>query len=280
MEMNVFKRNSLIIITGCDSGIGKALTGLLLEKNFSVLISYLEKNPFPPADNLYACHLDLREEKSIVSFADYARNLIACGMSLFSLVNNAGIAKGGPVENVPLSLFREVMEVNFFGLVALTKEMIPSLILSKGKLVIHGSMAGRIALPFLSPYTSSKFALEGFTDSLRRELNPCGVKTVLLNTAGVATPIWNKAKVQDISNIDRKYLGSLKEFREKFIETGNSGLDSLIAAKKIYRIIIKKNPAPRYVIAKSRIVSKLEMMIPARIFDFIVRKLFSMDYGL
>jgi len=278
--MKIPDTKNLVIITGCDSGIGEALAGLLIEKNCTVLISYLEKNPFPPADNLYSCRLDLLEQGSITSFTEYAVKLLAGGMKLFALVNNAGIAKGGPVENISLEIFREVMEVNFFGLAALTQKMIPSLIVSRGKLIINGSMAGRIALPFLAPYAASKFALEGFTDSLRRELNPLGINTILLNTAGIATPIWKKSKNQNIELTNTKYRKSMKEFREKFIETGESGLDPRKAAEDIFRIMMKENPAPRYIISKNRLISRLELMIPDRLFDYIVRKLFSMDYSL
>lgn len=279
IDLNHNKTN-LVIVTGCDSGIGQSLAEILINNGFTVLISYLENNPFPSLSNLHSRQLDLRNQASINSFMHYTRELLAGGLSLFALVNNAGAAKGGPVENIPVSLFREIMEINFFGIVTLTRELIPSLISSRGKIIIHGSMAGKIALPFLAPYTSSKFALEGFTDSLRRELNPFGIKTVLLNTAGVATPIWEKAKEQDMSIIDLKYQNSLKEFRVKFIETGNSGLDPRKAAEKIFRIIKKKNPSDRYIIAKNVIISKIEMMIPVRVFDWIVRRLFSMNYGL
>lgn len=271
-------RNSLVIVTGCDSGMGMELAQLLVNRGFAVLASYLEENIFHCTENLFTHRLDLRDEESIMSFTAYAGGIIDRGFNLYALVNNAGIAKGGPVESIPLAMLREVMEVNFFGLAAVTREMIPYLIQSRGRIIIHGSMAGKIALPFLSPYTASKAALEGYTGSLRRELNPLGIKTVLLNTAGVATPIWNKAREQDMSMMHSRYRESLKQFREKFIDAGNSGLDQHIAAEKILRIIMKKNPAPRYIIARSRLVSKLELMIPEKLFDLIVKKLFSMNY--
>lgn len=269
----------MVVITGCDSGMGKNLAELCLAKGHPVCISYCEVDPLPGESGLFSYKMDLRDETQIIAFADECTRVASMGYKLHALINNAGIALGGPVENVPMRIFRDVMEVNFFGLVNLTQRMIPLLIRDRGTLLIHGSMAGRIALPFLSPYASSKFALEGLADSLRRELSPLGIKTVLLETAGVATPIWKKARNMDINIFDPKYLPSLNLFLEKFVDTGNLGLDSMVAAQRIYHIIMKKNPRARYIIAKSVLLSRMEMIIPSRILDRILAKLFGMNYG-
>ena len=119
--------------------------------------------------------MDLRVPADVEAFIAFVKGLCASGHSLAAVVDNAGVALGGPVEDLPMSLFREVFEINFFGAVRIAQAFIPELVASRGRIVVIGSMAGRVALPFLSPYASSKFALEGFCDSLRRELNPFGV---------------------------------------------------------------------------------------------------------
>ena len=140
-------------------------------------------------------------------------------------------------------------------------------------------MAGRIALPFLSPYVSTKFALEGFSDSLRRELLPFGIKTVLIEPGGIATPIWNKSKKQDTSFVDNKYKKSLNVFKEIFIESGNSGMDVDKATEYILKIINKKNPKDRYIVAENRFTTFLPLLIPRKIIDKLLLKNFKMDYG-
>ena len=269
----------LAVITGCDSGLGKSLGEVMLNEGFAIVVSHLDQNPFPESSKTFPCHLDLRNEDEIESFARFVRKYLQKGYQLEYLINNSGIALGGPIENLPLKVIREVFEVNFFGLISLTQKLIPDIIEAKGRIIIIGSMAGRIALPFLSPYVSTKFALEGFSDSLRRELNPFGVKTILFEPAGIATPIWNKAKKQDISFADNKYKESLKIFENKFIDQGNYGMSPRIAAGQIFKIIQKENPKARYVISKSKLSSCLQLFLPDKLLDSIVAKLFSMDYG-
>ena len=269
----------LAAITGCDSGIGKSLAGIFADAGYTVIISYLETNPFAGRSNIIAHKLDLRDSASINSFATLVNRYCSEGHCLEYFINNAGIALGGPFENLPMEIYRSVMEINFMGLVALTQNILSCLIRSRGRLVINGSMAGRIALPFLSPYTASKFALEGWCDSVRRELNPLGVRTILLETAGVATPIWNKALNQDSSFADQKYAASLRNFREKFIAGGTRGMATDKAAAQIYRAITKKRPRARYIIAGNRLLSWAETLIPASLLDRLAIKMFSMHYG-
>ncbi len=269
---------NLTVITGCDSGIGESLCRLLHNDGRDVAISYLENNPFQGEPKIFSQRLDLCKEDEIVSFASFLKELSG-EYRIDCLVNNAGIAMGGPIENIPIDIIRRVFEVNFFGLISLMQKLLPELIKSKGRIMNIGSMAGRISMPFLSPYVASKFALRGFTHSLRRELLPYGIKTVLIEPAAIATPIWNKAKEQDMSFIDEKYSKSSGEFLGKFVNSGNYGMEVGEAAKKIFSILDKKNPKTHYIIAKKRFSAYLPTIFPDRYIDKKVLKAFSMDYG-
>ncbi|MCU0848492.1 MAG: SDR family oxidoreductase [Spirochaetes bacterium] len=267
------------VITGCDSGIGEALARLLADEGRHCIISYLDRNPFEGDDRVDAVRLDLTDGKSIDEFCARTSFIAGKGLRIGCLVNNAGIALAGPVEDTPIEIFRKVFEVNFFGLVRLTQKLMPVLIRDRGSIYITGSLAGRIAMPFLSPYASSKFAVEGFAESLRREMLPYGIKTVLIEPAGVATPIWNKSRNQDTSFIQKKYGKSIGEFMKKFVEPGNKSMPVGRAAKRIYSIMKKKRPAARYIIAKNMLATKLELMMPKKMTDRLLVRLFSMDYG-
>lgn len=273
------KSRGLIVITGCDSGVGKSLVTVLLQMGYTVVQSYLDQNPFEHTPNVYSQKMDLRKPDEVNDFCRYVKDLCQGGKKLEAVIANAGVALGGSIENLPMSIYRECFEINFFGAVEIIQALIPELIRDQGRIMIHGSMAGRIALPFLSPYVSTKFALEGFCDSLRREMNPFGIKTILLESAAIATPIWNKAKTQDISFMDKKYLKSLYLFQEKFIEGGNSGMDMEVAALKIGEILNKKNPKPRYIISKNKAGSKALLLLPSILLDIAVAKMYEMDYG-
>lgn len=269
----------LVAITGCDSGIGRGLASACLRRGWAVAVSYLEENPFAQVPGVFAKRLDLRVDGEGDAFAEFVKARCTDGHVLRALVDNAGVALGGPFENLPMALYREVFEVNFFGLVRLSQRLLPELIAAKGKLVVVGSLAGRIALPFLSPYTATKYALEGFCDSVRRELLPFGVRTVLLEVAGVATPIWNKALAQDVSFMAPRYAASMEAFKRKFIVEGNHGLEVERAAERIARILELETPRARYVVSKSPLLDWLKMRIPGRLLDRVVLRMFEMRYG-
>ena len=269
----------LVVITGCDSGIGESLCRVCINYGYYAVISYQAQNLFSPEPNVFAFKMDLRKKEEIDQFVLFIKDILKQSFHLECIVNNAGIALGGPIENLPMEIFRDNFEVNYFGLVYFTQNMIPLLIKSRGKIMNIGSMAGRIALPFLSPYASSKYALEGFNDSLRRELLPFGIRTVIVEPGGIATPIWNKSKKQERAFVDEKYLKSLDEFTKKFVDKGNSGMDSDRAAKDIFSIILKKNPKDRYIIAKNRFTASLPLLLPVKLLDKLFLKMFRMEYG-
>jgi NAD(P)-dependent dehydrogenase (short-subunit alcohol dehydrogenase family) len=267
--------NDLVVITGTDSGIGAKLSEAFLAKGYKVLATYLQKPATETATNI---RCDLREEKSIASVAEAAADLVQKGATLACLVNNAGVAFGGGIENLPLALYRENFEINFFGLVSLTQKLIPHLVKSKGRIILHGSAAGRTAAPFLSPYVSTKFALEGFADCLRRELLPYGIKVTLLETGGVDTPIWKGFETQDRSFMDRKFDKSMELFGKNFLG-GPKGMSAEEAASKIMAVFEKKNPPARAIIAKSPMRERLIRSLPSGLLDKAFIKMFGMDYG-
>jgi len=269
----------LTVVTGSDSGIGKSCAEMLLKNGAGVAVSYLETNPFKENPSCYSFRADMTKESDIEKFAKSIKKLCASGYSLKSLFCNAGVALGGPVENTPLETYRRVFEINYFSYVSLIQKLIPLLRESRGMIMIHGSLAGRIALPFLAPYTSSKFALEAFADALRRELNPFGIKTVLLETAAVATPIWTKARKIDNSFVDEVYMDSLNVFMENFVDSGSRGMPVDRAAEKIIRIMEMDKPRSRYIISGTPINSFIQTVLPDRVIDRLVKKYFRMNYG-
>lgn len=269
----------LIAITGCDSGIGESLCRIFIRQGYRIVISYLEKNPFEKDKTVTAIRLDLRDERQIKKFAEIINQYCDKGYTLEYFINNAGVAMGGPFENIPLEIYRTIFEINFFGLISITQKILTSLIKSHGRLVINGSMAGRVALPFLSPYVSTKYALEGWCDSIRRELNPYGIRTILLEPGGIATPIWARALEQDYSFADKKYETSMRLFKNNFIAGGAKGMDVDAAAKQIFRFITKARPGARYIVAQNRLLSFLETLVPSRLLDMLVIRMFLMHYG-
>jgi len=273
----------LVVITGCDSGIGKSLCETYLKNGYTVAASYLYNAMINPSPDLFQKKMDLRLTDDIKDFYDFTQSILQKGFSLSHFINNAGVAVFGPVENLPLYAFRETFDINFFGMVALVKYYIPHLIQSRGTIIVIGSTAGKVATPFSSPYCSSKFAVEGFCDSLRRELIPHKIKTILIEPAGIQTPIWKtgweNARQKYFQNFDKKYLKSF-EIMEKTVILNTAGrLSQEKCAEKIYRISLKRHPKARYMIAKNYLPEWLKLHVPSPIIDFALQKILGMNYG-
>jgi NAD(P)-dependent dehydrogenase (short-subunit alcohol dehydrogenase family) len=268
----------LTVITGCDSGIGRSLCEVFTEHGEAVAASVLAEGSLVAAHGLFVKPMDLCQSDDIAAFAAFVQELTQQGYRLDTLINNAGIGRFGPVENLPLTAYRETFEVNFFGMVALTQKLLPGLIQNRGTIVIMGSLAGRVALPFLSPYTATKSALIGWGESLRRELRPLGVRTILVEPGAIATPIWNKGRQQDLSFVGEKYRRVLASGMDSMIDSGNQGLDPRRAAEIIYHIAHQKRPRARYIVSKSPVIDTLMTLVPVELMDVIIARVFRMHY--
>lgn len=277
------EKKQLVVITGCDSGIGEELCRIFLNKGYSVAATYLAGGPAKKEDCLFSFKVDLRKENEIRVFEEKVHSLAAAGYELACFINNAGIAVFGPVENLPLSVYREIFEINYFGMVELVRSFIPLLIESSGRIIVVGSTAGKVAVPFAAPYASSKFAVEGFCDSLRRELLPYGINTILIEPAGIATPIWENSWRRAVREFfplfDKKYLRVFDRIGETVIKDSVNGLSQHRCAEQIYTVFKKKNPAARYMIAKNYPAEWLKLHVPSAIIDMALPKIMGMDYG-
>jgi NAD(P)-dependent dehydrogenase (short-subunit alcohol dehydrogenase family) len=184
-----------IVISGASTGIGASSAERLARDGFLVFAGVRTDSDAAAVEalhpNVRALRLDVTDDASI----EAAVTIVAAeGVLLRGLVNNAGIAVGGPVEFLPLALWRRVYDVNLFGAIGLTQAFLPLLRAARGRLVFVGSIGGRMAAPFIAPYSSSKFALRALADALRVELRPTGIRVVLIEPGGVKTPIWRKGR--------------------------------------------------------------------------------------
>jgi NAD(P)-dependent dehydrogenase (short-subunit alcohol dehydrogenase family) len=184
-----------IVISGASTGIGASSADRLARDGFLVFAGVRTDTDAAAVEalhpNVRALRLDVTDDASIEAAVT---TVAEEGVLLRGLVNNAGIAVGGPVEFLPLALWRRVYDVNLFGAIGLTQAFLPLLRAARGRLVFVGSIGGRMAAPFIAPYSSSKFALRALADALRVELRPTGIRVVLIEPGGVKTPIWRKGR--------------------------------------------------------------------------------------
>ena len=189
---NIRPEGKYILITGCDTGFGHGLAIELDQQGFHVFAGvFTEKGERELSKILSAnatvFHLDVTQERDI----DLAYALVKGKTnSLHALVNNAGISTSGYIDWMTMDSIRKIMEVNFFGQVAITKKFLPLLISKRDSRVVNlCSVAGIVSAPMKSAYSASKYALESFSDCLRREMVPWGLRVSIIEPGPMRTPI-------------------------------------------------------------------------------------------
>jgi NAD(P)-dependent dehydrogenase (short-subunit alcohol dehydrogenase family) len=185
-----------VVVTGASTGIGRAaalrLDGLGVRVFAGVRKEEDARSLSASASaSLVPLQLDVTNEASIGAAAETVRTQLG-DARLLGIVNNAGIAIGGPVEFVPLADWRRQLDVNVVGVVAVIQHFLPLLRESRGRIVNISSIGGRFSQPFVAPYVASKHALEAVSDALRIELRPWEIQVVLIEPGSIATPLWEK----------------------------------------------------------------------------------------
>lgn len=184
-----------VVVTGASTGIGRSAAIALLRAGFTVFAGVRKDADARAvqADGLRPLLVDVTDAESVATARDLVEAEVGA-RGLHGLVNNAGIAIGGPLECIDLEEVRRQLDVNVIGLLRTTQAFVPALRRGRGRIANVGSMAGRVANPFLAPYAASKHAVEALTDALRMELAPWGIKVSVLEPGAIKTPIWGKGE--------------------------------------------------------------------------------------
>lgn len=186
-----------VLITGASSGIGRACALYMDKLGWQVFAGVRRQADATSlsreaSTRLIPLFLDITKPAEIRNAARIVeRTTKSAGLS--GLVNNAGVPYGGPIEFLDLMEFRKAFEVNFFGIIALTQALLPLLRRGQGRIVNMSSISGLVAAPFLSPYTTTKFALEALSDALRVEVSPWKILVSVIEPGAIDTPIWDKS---------------------------------------------------------------------------------------
>jgi NAD(P)-dependent dehydrogenase (short-subunit alcohol dehydrogenase family) len=262
----------LALVTGASTGIGRACALHLAGLGFEVLAGVRRSGDAPPGTEPLT--LDVTAEEQVAAAA--AR----IGERLDALVNNAGVVVTGPVEALDVGEWRRQLEVNLLGQVAVTRALLPALLAARGRVVNMSSISGRVAIPLLGPYAASKFALEGFNDALRREVEPHGVRVVSVEPGGIATPIWGKG-MDDARRImggmteeqQRRYAGVIASVTKAVERIAREGLAPEEVAKVVGEAVTADRPRARYVVGRdAKVQAVAARLLPDRVFDAVVAR--------
>ena len=270
-------------MTGASTGIGWAIAKRLIERGYRVFGSVRKQ---VDADRLkdelgagFAPLLfDVTDEAAVLAAARTVREALG-GETLAGLVNNAGIAVAGPVLELSADDFRRQMDVNVIGPVIATQAFgpllgaDPSLKGPKGRIVMISSVAGKNGNPLLAPYSTSKHAIEGLSESLRRELMLFGIDVVIVAPGAVKTPIWSKAEQVDLSVYKNSpYLPALNKVMAVMMELGAKGLPAERIAEIVFEALTATSPKVRYQITPDPMRHLIAALLPKRTLDSIIAK--------
>lgn len=273
-----------IVVTGVSTGIGWGATKVLIQNGYRVFGSVRKQHDADRLQKEFGSAFvpllfDVTDEAKVASEAARVRELLG-GETLAGLVNNAGMAVPGPLLHMSVAEFRHQIDVNLVGQLIVTQAFVPllgadrSLKGQPGRIINISSTAGKRAYPFLGAYAASKHALEGMSESLRRELMLYGIDVIIVGPGAVATPIWDKADQADFSSLEGSdYYQSAIGFRDFLVAGGRKGLPVEKLGEVVLTALTTANPKVRYaVVPGNPIENFIQGLLPKRMMDGIIAK--------
>jgi NAD(P)-dependent dehydrogenase (short-subunit alcohol dehydrogenase family) len=275
----------IVVFTGASSGIGKAGALRLAELGFHIFAGVRNEQDalaWKAIPRSIPLIMDVAQESDVDQAVSRVRELLEKAEEVH-LVNNAGIAVAGPVEGVSLARWREQFDVNVFGLVKVTQAFLPHIRRTKGRIVNISSVSGLATSPYLGPYSASKFAVEAISDALRRELQPMGVKVIVIEPGPIATPIWEKSfKRKDAIHAELPsallpiYGRALEIFQRGARKSADGAVGVEHTNRAIEKALLSKKPSTRIVVGSRGLSAQMALLniIPDRAADYLIGKAF------
>ena len=261
-----------VLVTGASSGIGEATALHLARKGFRDWAGARRLEKLKPLEamaegRIHAVPLDVLDRSSIEAAVKAASR----EGPLFGLVNNAGVSVTGPVEEVPVEDWRRQFETNVFGVVSTIQAVLPMMrAAGSGRIVNIGSVAGRLASPFMGAYAASKHALEGMTDSLRRETADFGVKVSLVRPGFINTPFGEQEQdgLEHYARTSLAYGDAIARFKAWHARGHPTGASPNDVAEAVHHAMTAERPNSRYTVP-ARYLGPLMMrnLLPSAVVD-------------
>jgi NAD(P)-dependent dehydrogenase (short-subunit alcohol dehydrogenase family) len=266
------KQQKVALITGISSGIGQATAILLAEQGFQVFGTV--RKPNDSQSNISVLPLDVQKDESVQNCVDA---VLAQAGRVDVLVNNAGFAVIGAIEESSLPQAQALFETNFFGVVRMTKAVLPIMRSQRqGRLINLSSVVGFLPAPYMGFYAASKHALEGYTESLDHEVRKFGIRAVLIEPGFIRTQIGQNTQPAD-SPIAAYRVLSL-HMVELINQQVLNGENPAVVARKILQAVNSTSPRLRYAVGREAVLlNLLRKFMPAGLLDRSLRKQFQLD---
>jgi NAD(P)-dependent dehydrogenase (short-subunit alcohol dehydrogenase family) len=273
-----------VVVTGTSTGIGAAITLRLADAGFSVFAGVRRADDGTALQSrakgrVTPLILDITDSGMIASALETVTAALD-GRGLAGLVNNAGIVKPGPLEFIPIPDFRDQLEVNLFGHLAVTQAFLPLIREGNGRLVNIGSVGGRLVLPLHGGYSASKFAMEAVTDAFRLELRQWNIHVSIVDPGGTASAIFDKT----IANLEASranlhdrgidlYDAQIDAVRALVEKTAHDTLPADRVAKVVFDALTAKRPKTRYLAGKgAKPIAAIAATLPDHLKDIVVAR--------
>lgn len=259
----------VILITGISSGFGKE-TAKLLSESGHIIYGTIRRD-CETSDKINVLRLDLTDSISIKKAVE---TVIQKEGRIDVLINNAGMHTGGPIETIPSEYIKLQMDTSFYGLVQLTREVLPVMRKQGGGMIINfSSIGGLMGLPFQAFYSASKFAIEGFSEALRMEVKPFNIKIVVINPGDFHTNnSVNRRHFLSPTNDSDPYNESFKNALVQIEKDEAHGWEPVVLARKLVKIVESKKPRQKYIIAslEQKLAVILKYILPDKLFRTIL----------
>ena len=269
-----------VLVTGASAGIGRAACVHLAGKGYTVVgtsrsldrLGGLFEDVERRGLRVWGVELDVNSDESVESVMP---GLLEQFGGFDALVNNAGFGVWGPIESVSIAEFKTQFEANFFGVIRMTQAVLPGMLeRGSGKIVNISSVLGRIATPFNGAYVSSKYALEGLSESLRTEVAPFGVDVAVVEPGLIATDFQkNQVEAERARDPSLAYAPYIERYDRRHGQFDRMAADPVKVARVIERILRSRRPAFRHPVgADARAGMVGARILPERMFQGILSR--------
>jgi NADP-dependent 3-hydroxy acid dehydrogenase YdfG len=260
--------SKVIFITGVSSGLGKHTAEHLALNGFTVYGSSRSGKPID--GEVIPIKMDVTDVKSI---QEAIVKIIEKEGKIDVLINNAGMGISGAIEEATTEEIKLQMDTNFMGMIHVIQTVLPSMRhQGSGTIINMSSLGGICALPFQGFYCASKFAIVGFSDSLRMEVKPFNIKVVVIEPGDFHTNFTANRMIQEKAKKDSPYEAQFRKTMEIIEKDETGGIHPDILAHKILKIVKSKNPCQVYVVSslEQRLVPIIKRLLPNKWFYAII----------
>ena len=266
--MHTELKNKTALVTGVSSGIGREIAQLLAQRGARVFGTVRDPKSAQPIPGVEMVRMDVTDDTSV---SEAVQGIVRKAGPVQILVNNAGYALTGALEETSIAEARQQFETNFFGVLRVTNAVLPEMRRAgQGRIVNISSVVGFIPAPFMGMYAASKHAVEGYTETLDHEVRNFGVRAVLVQ------PFYTKSNISHNGKTAQTHLEAYAANRQRAFEVVVNGIkhgdEPQLVAEAVWRAVTAKSPRLRYPVGRGVLLSRLRRFAPASVFDRGIRK--------